>query len=396
MMRNAMLRGLVLLGLLAVVAAPPAVAQSRGTVHVVQPGETLFSIARQYGITVAQLMAMNDIEGDTIFRGQRLRVGPVPRSAEPSPSAPGTNGAAEDQPRASAPPEEPPEPGHGPVGPLEDTTLPEVPEPVPPPEVPATMSRVVLGPGGGAVIGRPVAADAAPASIHVVQAGETLFTIARRYGTTVDEIRQMNRLRGDLIEVGQELAVSAGAAPAPAPAPAPVAIPQPRYVITRSTAADDEVHVTRPGETLYSIARRYGTSVSRLLAVNTVTTAPLEPGTVLALPDSVGIKHYRAPAPPPPADEAGLALVYAESYRGRETISGEPYDPAQLTASHRTHPFGTILEVTVPATEKRVLVRINDRGPVSEGFLVELSDAAAQALGIRQGSAERVELRVVR
>lgn len=382
MTRKTMTRRLILLaallGLLA--AAPPAEAQAQ--THVVEAGETLFTIARRYGMTVAQLMAMNGIEGDTIYRGQRLRVGPASGGAAPG----GTNGA---------PPEEP-LPMTGPAGPLEDTTLPEVPEPVAPPEVPAAMARVVLGPGGGAVIGRPPAAEAAePARVHLVAPGETLFTIARRYGTTVEELRRLNRIRGDLIEVGQRLAVSEGTAPAASP-PAPAPPPSAPYVITRSTSADDEVHVVRPGETLYGIARRYGTSVSRLLAVNTLTTAPMEAGTVLALPDSSGILHYRQPAPPPPADEAGLALVYAASYRGRETISGERYDPARLTASHRTLPFGTILEVTAPATERRVLVRVNDRGPVSEGFLVELSEAAAEALGIRPGSAERVELRVVR
>src|SRR5690606_15379081 len=125
-------------------------------------------------------------------------------------------------------------------------------------------------------------------------------------------------------------------------------------------------------------------------------TAPLPAGTLVVLPDSAGIVHYRRPAPPPEADETGLALVYPDSYEGRETISGEPYDPAALTASHRTLPFGTVLHATLPATGRTPPVRVAGRGPVGGGFLVAPSGAAARAVGQDPGAAEEVELRVVR
>ncbi len=416
--RAARTAALVLIAALSatVATAPTAWAQS-APVYVVQSGDTLFKIARANGLTVDQLKALNDLTTDTISIGQQLVLGP-------------DGGApAEDLPLAEEPPAPPVQPADLPepvdptetpsaeavplpedeyadapadVGPSVITAMdgreftldPLVPVPTgppPPPPPPATISRVVIGAGtsGQVVIPSPSAVGAP--RVHVVQQGETLFAIAQQYGTTVDALRQRNSLRSDALTIGQQLVVSGGAQPAPS-----VVRPTRGYDVTASTAPDDQVHTSRRGETLYTIAARYGTTVGRLLAVNTLTTAPLPAGTIVALPDSVGAKHYREPAPPPEPDEVGLALVYPDSYEGRETISGEPYDPDALTASHRTLPFGTVLHVTMPATGRSTLVRVNDRGPVSEGFLIELSEAAAEAIGQNRGAAEKVEVRIVR
>lgn len=379
--------------------APPALAQST-TVHTVRPGETLFSIARQYGLTVAELRALNGLTGDTIRAGQRLvvrrggdtAVAPT-RPADPPPRHPGARRVD------PLPPQNRPvlaDVGRGlQTGPPPDLVRPDpLPAgPPPPPPPPATLTRIRLGVGGYQPFptAPPRSAEAAEVE-HVVRAGDTLAALARRYGTTVEAIQRANGLSGTTIEVGQRLRI-----PAVASASTAAVLAQPgRFDVTRSVVPADEVHYVRPGETLFTIAERFGTTVGRLLALNTVGSGPLEPGTMLALPDGVGTLHHRAPAPPRPPDEAGLALVYPPSYEGRPTISGEAYDPNLLTASHRTLPFGTVLEVTAPSTGRRVLVRVNDRGPVSEGFLVELSAAAAEALGLREGSAERVELRVLR
>ncbi len=391
---------------LAVAAAPEVWAQS-SPVYVVERGDTLFKIARANGLTVAQLKAFNGLSTDVISVGQRLLIEPGPgrvgwevdevpvQAQAPRP---------EEAPTEPPPPplvdeyaDEPAEVGPFDIGPAEEREVVlNPPDPIPlgpppPPPPPATVSRVRIGAGtsGQVILSAPVSAEAS--QVHVVQAGETLFSIARRYGTTVDALRQRNGLRGDALAVGQQLAVAGSARPV-----APVVLPQEGrvYDVTQSTVGDDQVHTVVRGETLYSIAARYGTTVGRLLAVNTLTTAPLPAGTLIVLPDSVGIEHYREPAPPLPADETGLALVYPDSYVGRETISGEPYDPAALTASHRTLPFGTVLLVSMPATGRSTLVRVNDRGPVSEGFLIELSEAAAAALGQNPGAAEKVELRI--
>src|SRR5262249_61316241 len=69
------------------------------------------------------------------------------------------------------------------------------------------------------------------------------------------------------------------------------------------------------------------------------------------------------------------------SYRGGRTASGEPARPAELTAAHRTLPFGTVVRVTNNRNGQTVVVRINDRGPFTRGRVIDLTPAAAGKLG---------------
>ena len=77
--------------------------------------------------------------------------------------------------------------------------------------------------------------------------------------------------------------------------------------------------------------------------------------------------------------ESGIASVYA--YSGQRTASGERAQPHGLTAAHRTLPFGTRVRVTNKRNGRSVVVRINDRGPFVRGRVIDLTPAAAQALG---------------
>jgi rare lipoprotein A len=77
--------------------------------------------------------------------------------------------------------------------------------------------------------------------------------------------------------------------------------------------------------------------------------------------------------------EAGIASVYA--YAGQRTASGERAQPNGLTAAHRTLPFGTRVRVTNKSNGRSVTVRINDRGPFVRGRVIDLTPAAAHALG---------------
>ncbi|HSN14682.1 MAG TPA: septal ring lytic transglycosylase RlpA family protein [Anaeromyxobacteraceae bacterium] len=100
----------------------------------------------------------------------------------------------------------------------------------------------------------------------------------------------------------------------------------------------------------------------------------------------------RVPTRAADAPEEGEAAFYADRFEGRRTASGEPYDARQLTCAHRTHPFGAILEVTDVATGRSVRVRVNDRGPWTRGRIVDLSKAAARALGILERGTARVRI----
>ena len=77
--------------------------------------------------------------------------------------------------------------------------------------------------------------------------------------------------------------------------------------------------------------------------------------------------------------ETGIASIYA--YAGSKTASGQRAHPGGLTAAHRTLPFGTMVKVTNRRNSKSVTVRINDRGPFIRGRVIDVTPAAAQALG---------------
>lgn len=89
----------------------------------------------------------------------------------------------------------------------------------------------------------------------------------------------------------------------------------------------------------------------------------------------------------------GQASWYGAKHHGRKTASGERFDQNALTAAHRELPFGTRVQVTNLSNNKRVIVRINDRGPSSRKRLIDLSQQAAKQLDmLRAGVAPvRVE-----
>ena len=107
----------------------------------------------------------------------------------------------------------------------------------------------------------------------------------------------------------------------------------------------------------------------------------------------------RTTTPPPsttPAVLQGVASWYGEEFAGRTTANGEIFDPAQLTAAHRTLPFGTVLDVTNPKTQQTVRVRVNDRGPFIGGRIIDLSYAAAQRIGLIEPGIGEVVIALVR
>lgn len=82
------------------------------------------------------------------------------------------------------------------------------------------------------------------------------------------------------------------------------------------------------------------------------------------------------------AIQHGIASWYGAQFHNKRTASGERFNMHELTAAHRTLPFGTRLCAHAPSTGKSVIVRINDRGPFIKDRVIDFSKAAAQALGI--------------
>ncbi len=154
----------------------------------------------------------------------------------------------------------------------------------------------------------------------------------------------------------------------------------------------------------HGLMRRY--LVIPLLAMSVAScAAPIPPP---ALPAPVQTAPPAIPAPPvplplavapsPPAEQPfftqqGIASFYGKKHQGRRTAAGEHFDLKDFTAAHRTLAFGTVVRVTNLRNGETVKVRINDRGPHVKGRIIDLSTAAARAIGIWDGVA-RVRIEV--
>ncbi|MCC5925817.1 MAG: LysM peptidoglycan-binding domain-containing protein [Bacteroidetes bacterium] len=203
--------------------------------HTVEAGETLFRISRMYDVSIENLRGWNNLSGNQINVGQRLFVSPPPGTVTQRPPSAGEG-------VQSAPRE------------------------------------------GGRVE-------------HRVRAGETLFSISRRYGVSVDEVRQWNNLRSNLIEVGQVLEIRESAQNVvEQPITRPVitdtieAIPRDDMVLSkdepegeaiRSAPVSSAYYVVRSGDTVSGIAQRHGITASELRELNQLRSDRLAIGQVL-------------------------------------------------------------------------------------------------------------------
>ena len=88
----------------------------------------------------------------------------------------------------------------------------------------------------------------------------------------------------------------------------------------------------------------------------------------------------------------GMASYYGNELAGNRTASGERFDPGQLTAAHRSLPFGSMVRVTNTSNGDSVIVRINDRGPFAHGRVIDVSTAAAREIGMHRSGTARVKL----
>jgi rare lipoprotein A len=140
-------------------------------------------------------------------------------------------------------------------------------------------------------------------------------------------------------------------------------------------------------------------------------TAQVIPGAALTVPETrfapvpaeivdPMIGEEDATDPPAVVDEGvildeGWASYYGAELAGNRTASGERFNPAALTAAHRTLPMGTMLKVTNIANGKSVIVRINDRGPFVKSRIIDISRGAAEKIAMIRSGTARVTLEQV-
>ena len=150
-----------------------------------------------------------------------------------------------------------------------------------------------------------------------------------------------------------------------------------------TTVVDDSGNVT-------SFADIYGLDKKLAMALFGNTTAPAQSGPEMKKPRQEA-NASALPSLNPGKAEIVAATWYGDEFRGSRTASGEVFNPEGLTAAHRSLPFGTCLVVGNPQTGKSTVVRVNDRGPFTEGMSLDLSAGAARAIGMR--STQKVSMK---
>ncbi len=115
-------------------------------------------------------------------------------------------------------------------------------------------------------------------------------------------------------------------------------------------------------------------------------------------PKDAGLKAPGSakPAAGPGGKQHALTGIASYYWQGTQTASGEPFDKRAMTAAHPSLPFGTKVRVFCANTGRDVVVRINDRGPFKPGRIIDLSEAAAEAIGMQGRGLTTVQLEVVR
>jgi len=235
----------------------------------------------------------------------------------------------------------------------------------------------------------PAAVKTADGIVHRVAAKETLFSIARHYNVSVDDIKAWNNLKDGSLSIGQEILIKQKVESPPAVA-AP-AVP---------TAA--KTHTVAPKETLFSIAKMYGMSVSQLKEWNGIPTDEVRIGQVLTVAaPTVGptpaspVVPVATPATATPAAIPAVATV-SEPARISEGLSGASEVKETGVASliqgsegnrkylahHATVKPGTILKIRNLATNQEVFVRVTGPPPAADAsVLIHISRSAYDRLG---------------
>lgn len=232
---------------------------------------------------------------------------------------------------------------------------------------------------------------------YTVRPGDTLFSIARSYGISVDELRQMNDLEEGVIRAGLVLLVSA------APQEQPVGSftldslsdrlglsPQALLALNpdigrlidslnrtgRVSEEKTDLYSVKPGDTLFGIARTHGLTISRLKSLNDLANSGIRPGQILKIsvdrPQVASIWQSRGEM---------LWLLYPGTYSGRTMASGLQYDPDARLIGHPSLPMGTLVMLVGRDKARRVLCIVADVSLSLDPGILDLSESVLSGLG---------------
>lgn len=365
---------------------------SADSLHTVQQGETLFSISRQYNLTVTNLRSWNQLESDALSQGQTLRIHP-----------PGGEGRVTHTVSAQ-------ESLFG-ISRMYNVTIAEIqqwnnlsgtnldtgqeliiyPQDSPTREsIPESAEEQTTGtqtaPPQTEELRSIVDRTAEPSdsrgenTYYTVKSGDSLFGIAREHNMTINELRRLNGIEGDALRVGQRLAVrDVRSAPSVAET-AENSTPQGKFVL----------YSVQSGETVQELLEKFQMSEAELTALNPgLGLNSLSSGqriTVLLPPSRIFSNPYRSGANLEDLGRVDVS-VYKENDIANPTTSGELYNPEQLTAAHPNMALGNVVYIENPSNGNGIFVKLNDR---HSGSGLKLSHKAYQMLGF--SSVERAQV----
>ncbi|MCH8556883.1 MAG: LysM peptidoglycan-binding domain-containing protein [Balneolia bacterium] len=418
---------LAFLSLLLVPVAPDAFATAYGgspelseqlqttdrKTHEVAVRETLFSISRQYGVSVQDLRDWNNLTSDALSPGTVLYVEPEQTPSRPEREQPG------ERPRPQQPSPEP-QPEREQQRPSEqrmhtvaqgetmfsiarqyNITVQDLAEWN---ELESSALRIgqrlIVGRGGQAAADQPaeqpitatapqeterlsLRRDGPAYTYHTVQRGETLSGISRIYGITVSDIRSMNNLQSDVLSIGQELIVGREASSSGVTG-----------LMVESTAQGRFYsYEVQRNDRIATILENHQMDEADFRALNPgMRPSDVRPGQsiVLLAPPTVSHRNpYRraSASQATGTNDAMSVTVYSSNERGQTTTSGELYNPNQLTAAHPSLALGSVVHVQNPENGRGIFVLINDRTTDNR---LKLSAKAFNALQLGESSSPQV------
>ena len=229
-----------------------------------------------------------------------------------------------------------------------------------------------------------------PVTNHEVKPQETIFTIAKKYDTTADYLRQLNNLTNNSLKVGQSILV-----PKTEKAPPTKAI-----AVTAPIAAEPTFeHVVANGETIYSIAQKYQLTTYQLKTYNNLASTELKVGQKLIIKGEKptiasnadqntddepadSVETLKNPNLKRPAAVYGLNKI--EEKGTGVWISDPDLDQNKMLILHRTAPVGTIIQITNPMTNRSTFAKVVGKfteNETTKDVIIVMTKAVADAVG---------------
>lgn len=310
-------------------------------VHKVDAGETLYAISRRYGVTVEQIVAQNPAADAGLEIEQILKVPYVPKTSKPAVATSGKIHKVAAQETLFS------------ISRIYGVTVDELKQWNNLTDNALSLGQeLVIKKGSTTTLSNntPPLEMKSVKTVHTVAAKETLFSITRQYGITIDQLRQWNNLQTDELKIGQSLFVS-----------------QPAYTTQQTTTTAPTVNtnpvVTQTPPVTNVETQPIQTPVEK--KPDPIVTAPVEKPTTIKISESVSGSDE--------VKEAGLA----------ELIEGTDGNRKYL-ALHRTAPSGTILKVRNEMNNREVFVRVMGKLPETapnDKLVIKISKSAYEKLG---------------